>query len=405
MKKYLAVALGIVTSIGGFLDVGSIATSADAGASFGYQLLWPLLLGTLCLIFLVEMSGRLSAVSGHPLASAMRERFGFRFFFIPLVATTLINWVVLTSEIGGICIALELATGIPFRYWALPVGFGIWLLLWFGNFGLIENGIALLGLVTVAFIAAVVVLHPSLSNLALGFVPSPPRSDPAHYWFVVVSIVGATISPYLLFFYSSGAIEDDWNKSYLGPNRLIAILGMGFGSIVSMAVLANAALILNPQNIQVNKMEQVAQLLTQPFGQVGLVLFIAALGIACLGAALEVSLAAAYVFAQGAGWHYGVDKPKAASRFTLTYTIFIVCAAALMATGIDPLQLTLLSMALTAVILPVAIAPILLLANDRDYVGKHKNRKFSNSVVVFTILVAAVIAIVAIPLEIMGGGG
>ena len=75
MKKLLEITLGIVTSIGGFLEVGSLATSAQAGAAFGYQLLWAIVLGTVCLIFLVEMSGRLAAVSKQPLAGAMRERF------------------------------------------------------------------------------------------------------------------------------------------------------------------------------------------------------------------------------------------------------------------------------------------------------------------------------------------
>src|SRR5438045_1327998 len=78
MKKVLEIALGIVTSVGGFLDVGSITTSSEAGASFGFALVWPLALGTICVIFLVEMSGRLAAVSKHTLAAAIRERFGFR---------------------------------------------------------------------------------------------------------------------------------------------------------------------------------------------------------------------------------------------------------------------------------------------------------------------------------------
>src|SRR5438132_10714879 len=76
MKKWGEIALGIATSIGGFLDVGSIATSAQAGARYGFQLLWAVGIGTLCLIFLTEMSGRLAAVSRHTVADAVRERFG-----------------------------------------------------------------------------------------------------------------------------------------------------------------------------------------------------------------------------------------------------------------------------------------------------------------------------------------
>ncbi|HYY13434.1 MAG TPA: divalent metal cation transporter, partial [Chthoniobacterales bacterium] len=139
--QLLQIALGVVTSVGGFLEVGSIATAAQAGAAFGFQLLWPIALGTLCLIFLIEMSGRLAAVSHHALPAAVRERFGFHFFAVPLFAETGIDFLVLASEIGGVCFGLQLLTGIRFFYWALPVAFAIWVLLWLGTFGLIEYGV------------------------------------------------------------------------------------------------------------------------------------------------------------------------------------------------------------------------------------------------------------------------
>ena len=91
MKKFLQVALGIVTGIGGFLEVGSIATAAEAGASFKYALLWAIALGTICLIFLIEMTGRLAAVSKHAVADAVRERLGFPFAVIPRAAEIIVN--------------------------------------------------------------------------------------------------------------------------------------------------------------------------------------------------------------------------------------------------------------------------------------------------------------------------
>ena len=121
MKKILGIALGIVTSIGGFLDVGSIATSAQAGAAFGLSLLWAVLLGTICVIFLVEMSGRFSIVSGHTIIDAIRKRFGFAAFIVPFAATLLVNLLVLAAELGGVCVALQLLTDdrarLPLEEW------------------------------------------------------------------------------------------------------------------------------------------------------------------------------------------------------------------------------------------------------------------------------------------------
>ena len=404
MKKILEITLGIVTSIGGFLDVGAIATAAEAGAVFGYELIWVILLGTVCVVFLVEMSGRLAAVSKHTLSDAVRERFGFNFYAIPLLAEIVIDFLVLAAEIGGVCIALQLVTGISFQWWALPVAFAIWLLLWKGTFGVIENGVSVLGLITLVFVFATFKLHPSLTALGTGILPTLPKNDTAHYLFIAVSILGALISPYLFYFYSSGAVEDKWDEGHLGVNRAVAGLGMGFGSLVSLGVLVVAALVLNPKGIQVDRYEQVALTLVQPFGYWGFILFAASLGIACFGAALEVSLDTAYIVAQAFGWNWGESlHPKEAARFSFVYTVFIFLASLLMVIGIDPLQLTLFSMALTTVILPLVILPFLVLMNDESYVGEHRNGWISNGVVIFTIGLAFVLAIVAIPLEIIGG--
>lgn len=402
--KIMSVALGILTSIGGFLDVGAIATAAEAGSSFGFQLIWVIALGTLCVIALVEMSGRLAAVSQHTLIDAVRERLGFNFLIIPLLAEIFVDFLVLAAEIGGVCIALQLVTGISFQWWAFPVAFALWLLIWKGNFDVIENGVSLLGLVTLAFVVATFKLHPSLTQLGSGLLPTLPKQDTAHYLFIAISILGALISPYLFYFYSSGAVENHWSKKDLGVNRIVAAVGMGFGSIVSIGVLVVAALVLYPKGIQVDSYEQAALMLTQPLGYWGFFLFAASLAIACFGAALEISLDTAYIVAQAFGWNWGENlRPKEATRFSLIYTVFIFLASLLMAIGIDPLQLTIFSMALTAVILPLVVLPFLILLNDESYVGQHRNHWMNNIVVIFIIGLTFVLAIVAIPLEILGG--
>jgi Mn2+/Fe2+ NRAMP family transporter len=402
--QILQVALGIVTSVGGFLEVGSIATAAQAGASFGFQLLWPIALGTICLVLLIEMSGRLAAVSGHALPGAVRERFGFDFFVIPLTAETIIDFLVLASEIGGVCLGLQLLTGIAFHWWAIPVALALWLLLWRGTFGVIEYGVSFLGLTTVVFIVAAFKTHPSLHSLGYGLIPSLPGHDKANYWFIAVSILGATVSPYLVNFYSSGAVEDKWTKKDLIPNRITAVFGMSFGGTISMAVLIAAAMVLYPRGIKVEAYEQIPLTVTQPLGMWGYWLFAIALIIACFGAALELSLDIGYVYAQGFGWKWSENvRPADASRFSLVYTIFIFAAAVPIALGVDPLKITLFSMAITALILPMIVLPFLVLMNDKKLLGKYRNGRISNAIVSVIIILACVIAIVAIPLEVFGG--
>jgi Mn2+/Fe2+ NRAMP family transporter len=403
MKKLLEITLGIVTSIGGFLEVGSLATSAQAGAAFGFQLIWAIALGTICLIFLVEMSGRLAAVSKQTLADAMRERFGYPFFLIPLVAMSMLGLLVLASELGGLSLALQLVTGVSFPWWAPLGAFAAWLLLWKGTFSVIEKGASLFGLITLVFVVAAFRLHPDWTHVAASALPSMPRHEPMRYWFIAVSIMGASIAPYLLYFYSAGAVEDKWTEEDVPVNRVTATLGMSFGGLLSIAVLIVAALVFVPRGIRIERFDQIALMLTPILGRWGFFLFAASLGIACFGAMLEIALSVAYMIAQGFGWKWTEDaRPRDAARFALVYTATLAGGALIVLLGIDPLAITLMSMALTGALLPIAIVPFLILMNDPHYVGEHGNGWISNTVVFAIVGLAFVLAVVSIPLEIMG---
>lgn len=404
MKKLLEVFLGIITGIGGFLEAGSLATSAQAGAQFGYQLTWALVVGALSLVVLVEGAGRLAVVSRRTVAEAMRERFGFGYFSLPLVAGVVVSFMVLAAELAVTGVALQLATGISYRIWAFPVALGGWFLLWKGNFGAVEKGTGLLGLVSLVFLFAALKLHPDWGRLAAAALPSLPKQDAAQYWFGAVSILGASISPYLYFFYASGAVEDGWKEEDLPINRVTAGLGMGFGAGVSVMVLVCGALVFFPRGIEVDRYEQMAMLVASPLPRYGFALFVLAVGIVCFGAAAEIALAIAYLLAQGWGIPWSENqKPAQHARFSLVYSAAFLLAP-LLAAATDPLKLTSVSMAVTAASLPVSVIPLLVLLNDRQLMGRHVNRLLGNVALVLVAVMAVVLLFVSIPLAFIGGG-
>lgn len=405
MKRFIEIALGIVTGIGGFLEAGSLATAAQAGAGFRFELIWSLILGAACLAFLVEMCGRLSAISKHTVPDAIRERFGFRFFMVPLVVMQLVMLLVLATELGGVAIALQLASGVSFRWWVAPVAVVAWGLLWKGTFGLIEKGVSLLGLVTLAFVVGAVHAHPPLAEVVRGALPRLPSHDGAQYWFLAVSILGASISPYLFFFYSSGAVEDRWDVSQLTINRITAGAGMGFGGIVAIGALVLAGVVLHPAGVKVERFEQLPVLLTTPLGHWGFILFVASLGVACFGAAQEIALTSAYLMAQGFGWLWSESLPPSRdARFSLTYTLMFVLACLPILAGVDVLKLTNVSMVLSAASLPLVTVPLLVIMNDPRYLRDYCNGWFANTVVLLITALAFVLAIASLPLFIAGGG-
>jgi len=404
VKNVLKLLLGVVTSFAGFIEVGSLSTSAQAGSAFGFQLLWAIALAAMGVAVLAEMAGRLAALSRHTVAAAIREHFGVHFYSVPFVAEALLDVLVLASEIGGIAIAVRLLTGTALLWWVLPAALLVWVLLWRGTFGMIENGVSLLGLVSLCFVVAVFRLHPHWSDVAHGLLPTLPTHHHARYGFIAVSILGATISPYLLNFYASGAVEEKWSEKDLVTNRLVSGLGMGFGSTISMAVLVTSALVLRPRGIAVESYEQAALMLTPALGRWGLVLFAASLGVGCFGAALEIALNFAYTVAQAAGWNWSEDLvPRQDARFSLVYTVVVGVAALVILSGIDPLRLTLLSMALTVIVLPIVVFPFLVLLNDEAYVGPHTNTRVGNAVIVLIVGAGFLMALVVVPLQILGG--
>ena len=348
------------------------------------------------------MTGRLAAVSKHPVAAAIRERFGVSYQIWPFAAQVLVDLLVLACEIGGAALALSMATGLPMQLWAAPVALLIWLLLWRGSFGTIENGVAVLGLVTLWFVVAAWKLR---AGLARGDAQRRRSCGGAFalYGYLAVSILGATISPYMISFYSSGAIEEKWSTKDLWPNRIVAAVGMAFGSFVSMAVVIVAALALAPRGIRAETFQEAVAGLTQAFGHWGFRLFCASLFIGCLGAALELALDVSYLTAQTFGWNWGEDqRPSQEARFPLVYTVAVTIAVLPALAGIDPLQLTMASMAITVIALPLVVWPLLVVMNDRHYLKSHTNGWVGNAAVGAIVLLGFVLAAAAVPLQLFG---
>lgn len=406
-KQWLSITLGIVTATGGFLDAGTIATAGEAGAKFGLGLIWAVIVATIAVIMLVEMVGRFSAVSKKTYAEAIRENLGFRFYLFPLISELIAESLMLAAELGGISISISLLTGIPWHTLFPFVAIGIWILAWRAPFSLIENGPALLGLVTLAFIAGIVALGGVPTHLfPTLWHPDFQQGTGADYLYLIAAILGSTISPYLLHFYSSGAREEKWSTSSLVLNRVTAIMGMGFGSMGAIALVVLGAIVLQPLQIGSSTLGELGLVLAKPFGVIGTYLFAIALFATCMGAALEVLLAVSYNISQGFGWEWGENKkPAEAARFNLVITIFLLVAVVIGLIGIDPLKLALFASTVIALFLPISLAPFLILMNDKQYLGEHTNGRITNIVMVCILIMALLVAIVSLPLEIITGGG
>src|SRR5256885_7960699 len=228
MKNRLGISLGIMTALGGFVDLGQIVFTTQAGALFGYQLMWAILLGTIAIILYMEMCGRIAVVAKEPVFAVVRTRLGFPLGLATLIASNLLNLLTCAAEIGGLAILLRLLTGWPERLLLLLAVIILIAITGALRFQWIERLFGLSGLAMIVFAVSAIALHPNWHQAAAGLAPSFAQPDTEHsllYAYFAVGIFSALLMEYEVHFYSSGAIEEDWNTNDLGENFWVAGLG------------------------------------------------------------------------------------------------------------------------------------------------------------------------------------
>jgi Mn2+/Fe2+ NRAMP family transporter len=408
MKRLLGVALGIMTAIGGFVDIGDLVTNALVGSRFGLSLAWATLLGLVGFLLYAEMSGRVAAVTGRGTFDLVRERLGPRAGLANLAASFLVTALTFTAEIGGVALSLELATSVNYLLWVPTVGVAIWLIIWRLKFSILENFFGLLGLALLVFGVALWQLHPAWGDLARQVaVPHKPTSEGLPvYFYYAIALFGAAMTPYEVFFFSSGGVEEKWSKKDIITERINVFIGFPLGGLLSLAIAAVAALVLMPNNISVDTLGQVALPVAVAGGKLALAVAILGFVAATFGAALETGLSCGYSAAQYFGWQWGkFVRPRQAARFHLVILLTLILAVGGVLTTIDPIKVTEYSVVFSAIALPLTYFPILVIANDADYMGDKINGRFTNLLATVFLVIIVLASVAAIPLMLWTKAG
>lgn len=409
MRKVLGLTLGIMTALGGFVDLGQIVFTTQAGALFGYKLLWAIVLGTAAIIVYMEMCGRVAVVAREPVFSVVRTRLRFKLGLLTLVASNLLNLITCAAELGGIAIVVHLLTGWPER--ALLIGCSLMLatIVFLLQFKWIERTFGLSGLLMIVFPVSAVVLRPNWNLMAHGLIPSlslPDSRSGLLYAYFAVGIFSAMLMEYEVHFYSSGAVEEKWTVDDLGENFMVASLGSVLGSLLTVGLLVVGATVFLPRRIFPNLLSSAVLAGAYPFAQKALVF--ALLGtLACIaGAAVETALSGAYNVCQFFNLEWGKNqKARSAPVYTFTWLCMFGLALVIALTGVRPLQLVNISIVFGIVIMPLTYYPILRVAADKNVMGKHMNGKIDTALGVVFLILIVVAAVAAIPLMVLTHSG
>jgi Mn2+/Fe2+ NRAMP family transporter len=408
VKRLLGVALGILTAIGGFVDIGDLVTNALVGSRFGLSLAWATLIGVVGICVFAEMSGRVAAVSGRATFDLVRERLGPRAGLVNLVGSFLVTILTFTAEIGGIALALELASGVNYLLWVPFAGLAAWLVIWRMKFSMLENTFGLLGLALVAFAVALWKLNPDWGGLLhqVAQPQKPAEESLPTYFYYAVALFGAAMTPYEVFFFSSGGVEERWTGKDIVTVRGNVFIGFPLGGLLSLSIAATAALVLLPRGIEVDTLGQVGLPVAVAAGKLLLAVAILGFVAATFGAALETGLSCGYTVAQYFGWQWGkYVTPRQAGRFHLVVLLSVIVAVGVVLTTVDPIKITEYSVVFSAVALPLTYFPILVIANDPDYMREATNGKLANALGTLFLVAVVVAAAAAIPLMLITKAG
>jgi Mn2+/Fe2+ NRAMP family transporter len=401
MSRLLQMTLGVVTAIGGFVDIGNLVTSGITGARFGSSLTWAIVLGTIGMTVFAEMAGRVSAVGGRAVFHAVRERLGVRVALVNMIASLFLNLLTLAAELGGVSLVLQLVSGVNYLIWVPIVALAAWLVIWRLPFSLLENVFGLLGLALIVFVIALFKLPTDWHALWSGAIHPVVPTGEGHptYFFYAVSLFGACLVPYQVMFFSSGGREQKWTPESILDMRLNAIVGFPLGGILSVAIMAVAIPVLGPRQIDVSNLGEVALPVAQALGVTGLLLALLGFFAATFAAAAEAALSTGYMISQYFGWTWGkMHRPTHAPRFHLVCLAAVIAACAFILTTVDPITVTIVSVVLGAAAVPLTYFPILMVANDRDYMGRHVNKGLSNGLGIAFLLIMLVTSVVTLPL-------
>jgi manganese transport protein len=259
-----------------------------------------------------------------------------------------------------------------------------------------------------AFVFALVQFGPDWGQLVHQVTHPVVAADESvfTYAYFGIALFGAAMTPYEVFFFSSGAVEEGWTREDLGLNRANVYVGFPLGGILSLSIMALAALVLAPMHIGVDTLPQVALPVATVSGKLALACAILGIFAATFGAALETGLSAGYCIAQYFGWQWGKHvRPREAARFHVVVVLSILFGVLLIMTGVDPVKVTEYSIVLSAAALPFTYFPILVVSNDPDYMGDHTNGPVLNIIALIYLCLIVVIALATIPLMIITKAG
>ncbi|PYZ95994.1 manganese transporter [Alteribacter lacisalsi] len=353
-----------------FVGPGTITTATEAGASFGYALLWALVFSVITTIVLQMMVARLGIVARKGLGAAVRDQFSH-----PAIKYSIVAFVILSiftgsaaymsGDLNGTSLGLSTLTGWDINVIGPFVGLVVLLIGLSGSYKLIEKMmIALVIVMSTVFVTTMVIAQPDLGGIASGiFAPSFPVGS----IITIAALIGTTVVPYNLFIHSSSVQERWHHPSHLKDSKWDIVVSIGMGGLISASILITSGTLM--RGVEVETVADLALQLEPLLGgwaETFLAIGIFSAGFSSMTAA---ALGASITISSILKWENGLKN----WRFKAVFTLVIVIGILSFAFNVEPLAVILFAQALNGILLPGIAVLILIIMNNKQLLGKYTN--------------------------------
>lgn len=369
-------------------DPGGILTYSQAGAKYGYTLLWTLIPTTIALIVIQEMAARMGAITGKGLSDLIREEFGLRMTFFTMFVLSIADFGNIAAEFAGLASGLGMF-GVG-KYIAVPIGaIIVWLVIVRGSYKPVERVLLLFALIYFTYPISAILGHPNWTAALRATVIPHLSSDPG-YIAMIIGLIGTTITPWMQFYLQASVVEKGISKRNYNLCRVDVILGCIITDVVAFFIMvACAATIFKSGHSEINDVAEAARALAPFAGSFAAGLFAIGLINASLMSAAILPLATAYNICEGLGFESGVDRRFSEAKiFYGLYTGLIVCGAAfVLVPGLPLLKVILFSQVANGILLPFVLVFMLLLINRSRLMGEYRNGFTGNVIAIATSVI------------------
>jgi Mn2+/Fe2+ NRAMP family transporter len=400
----LALGPGLLAASAGN-DAGGIATYASAGAAYGYELLWAMVLVTIFVGVVQEMSARLGAITGKGFSDLVRENFSLRVTALILLTLFVANFGIIVSEFVGIAAAAELF-GVS-RYIAVPLAAAlVWLLITRGSYARVEKIFLALTLAFLTYIAAAFLAKPDWGQV-LAHTVRPTLYWEIGYLQLLIALIGTTVSPYMQLYVQSSVVEKGVTPADYRYTRFDVLIGTLFAGVVAAFIMIATAATLHPIGKRVETAADAARALEPVAGPYAGLLF----GLGLLGASLLAAgvlpLATTYMMSEALGFERGVSHSwDEAPIFMGLFSGLVVLGAVLaLLPGLPLIQVLVGVYVLNGLLLPIELFAILLLINNPELMGGHVNGRLHNLLAWAIAIVVSLLSLALITITVLGWFG